>query len=129
MPGYSPLLPLQTDPDDGIALTKTYQEVARQNFKMLVLTIPGEKVMDPDFGVGIKKFLFENAGIELNSSLITRVREQTKKYLPYIEIINIDIGDPERSPLNTDRNILSVKINYFVKPLDLQDVLELLFDF
>ena len=78
---------------------------------------------------GIKKFLFENAGIELNSSLITRVREQTKKYLPYIEIINIDIGDPERSPLNTDRNILSVKINYFVKPLDLQDVLELLFDF
>ena len=28
----------------------------KQNLKMLILTNPGERVMDPEFGVGIKQF-------------------------------------------------------------------------
>ena len=42
-----------------IALTKTMMEVIKQNFKNLVLTNPGERVMLTDFGVGIRRFLFE----------------------------------------------------------------------
>ena len=129
MPGYSPLLPLTTDPDDGIALTKTYQQVANQNLKMLVLTIPGERVMEPDFGVGLKKYLFENAGPELNSSIRQKILEQVNKYLPYIEILGIDLNDSPSSAAARDHNILSVGIRYFVKPLDLEDVLEVSLDF
>ena len=129
MPGYSPLLPLQLDPDTGIGLTKSYKEVASQNLKMLVLTIPGERVMEPDFGVGLRKYLFENAGVELNSSIRNKILEQVDKYLPYLEITDIEIGDTETAPQDIDRNILSVSIRYFIKPLDLEDVLELLLDF
>ena len=125
MSGYSPLLPLQTDPVDGVALTKTYQQVSKQNLKMLILTIPGEKVMDPEFGVGLKTFLFKNAGPSLSTSLKTKINEQVSKYLPYIQINNIQIGDASTSPENIDNNILSIGISFFIKPLDLEDILEI----
>ena len=129
MPGYSPLLPLEIDPDDGIALTKTYKEVAQQNLKMLVLTNPGEKVMDPEFGVGIKTYLFEAPSPALSSIIKTKINEQVNKYLSYIQITDITIGDVLTTPDNIDNNLLSMKISYFIKPLDLQDSLEVLLDF
>jgi len=58
--GLSVKLPLYLDPDDGIGLNKTYRESVKQNFLNLLLTIPGERVMIPRFGVGLKRFLFEN---------------------------------------------------------------------
>ena len=60
MAGISPKLPLVTDPADGpYLLTKTVAEATKQNLKNLILTQPGERVMDPFFGVGIRSFLFE----------------------------------------------------------------------
>lgn len=129
MAGYSPLLPLEIDPDDGISLTKTYKQVASQNLKMLVMTNPGEKVMSPEFGVGIKRYLFETPSPTLSSAIKTKINEQVNKYLSYIQINDIIVGDTITTPDNIDNNLLSVKINYFIKPLDLHDTLEVLIDF
>ena len=54
--GLSPKLPVSTDPIDGYALNKTYAEVVTQNLKNLILTAPGERMMDVDFGVGIRNY-------------------------------------------------------------------------
>ena len=59
MPGFSPILPLKLNNGDGFALTQTYQDVARQNLKTLILTNPGERIMNPYFGVGLKRRLFD----------------------------------------------------------------------
>ena len=57
MYGISPKLPVTVDDLDGhYALTKTIREAIKQNFKNLMFTIPGEKVMDIDFGVGLKRY-------------------------------------------------------------------------
>ena len=53
-------LPLTQDSADGWTLLYSVRRTLRQNFKMLILTNPGERVMIPDFGVGISKYLFEN---------------------------------------------------------------------
>ena len=50
--GLSPKLPMSLHPADGYRLTKTYKEMVKQNIKMLILTCPGERMMDPLFGVG-----------------------------------------------------------------------------
>ena len=51
--GLAVKLPLFYDPVDGpYTLLKTMREVGAQNLKMLVLTNPGERIMNPDFGVG-----------------------------------------------------------------------------
>jgi phage baseplate assembly protein W len=59
MAGLSPKLPLAPDNQDGYALNRTYFEMVQQNLKHIILTNPGERIMDPLFGVGIKKYLFE----------------------------------------------------------------------
>ena len=54
MAGISPKLPISKNKEDGYTLTKTYLESTQQNLKNLLLTVPGERMMDPDFGVGMK---------------------------------------------------------------------------
>ena len=60
MSGISPKLPLYIDPVDGIALNKTLKQMTRQNLKMIILTSPGERIMYPKFGVGLRRYLFMN---------------------------------------------------------------------
>ena len=60
MNGIGPKLPLQRDDIDGAyTLIDVYAEEIKQNFKNLLLTSPGERMMNPDFGVGLRNFLFE----------------------------------------------------------------------
>ena len=60
MASYGVALPLPYDSGDGFTMLKHIKRVAKQNFKMLILTVPGERVMEPKFGVGLKRYLFEN---------------------------------------------------------------------
>ena len=83
MASYAVKLPLAQDSADGYAMIKRLKTLVKQNLKMLILTNPGERVMEPDYGVGIRQFLFENFG--RNISLISfhqnikRVNETIKE--------------------------------------------------
>ena len=90
MAGLSPKLPLSKDPDDGYTLNKTLKELARQNLKMLILTSPGERIMIPQFGVGLRHYLFENATDEVLSELRFKIIDQARIYLPYITINSVN---------------------------------------
>ena len=57
--GLAPGIPFVTDSRDGIKLIKDYIDLVNQNLTMLLLTSPGERIMDPYFGVGMKQFIFE----------------------------------------------------------------------
>ena len=119
MAGRSPKLPLGRDPQDGYALNKTIRQVARQNLKMLVLTSPGERIMLPEFGVGIRHYLFENATDEAFLTLRSRIIEQARIYLPYITINSVEFqreiptGMSSVEPSSTS-NYLNLVINYSI---------------
>ena len=124
--GLSPKLPLQLDPNDGYGLNKTYIEMVSQNLKMLILTAPGERVMDPEFGVGIRNYLFE-----MNSSLTyeeidRRINNQVNKYMPFLDVRTV-ILDPDDIK-DGNPNLVKVQIKYFIKPLQIFDVVEILFE-
>jgi len=125
--GVSVKLPLQTDANDGpFQLNKSAFESVKQNFKMLLLTEQGEKVMDPKFGVGLRGFLFQNFSFETSSNIRRRIIEQTAIYLPFIRIITININDSEIEDGDTiDANELRVSIEYEIEPLNLLDKLDL----
>ena len=75
--GISPKLPLTYSKTDGpYLLNKNLKETVKQNFKMLVLTSPGERVMVPDFGVGINSFLFEAMDDSTYSQVVQKIQEQ-----------------------------------------------------
>jgi len=117
MPGLSPKLPLRRDFEDGFMLTKNFLELASQNLKNVVLTSPGERVMDPEFGVGIRRFLFRNDISSVKGEIRGRIKTQVRKYLPYLDIISVDIS-------NLDTNsVMHVKISYKITPLSMGDTL------
>ena len=55
--GITPKLPIALDEVDGIKLIKNFPDLVEQNLKNLILTMPGERIMDPLFGVGLPSTL------------------------------------------------------------------------
>lgn len=123
MQGYSPKLPLMFDKgEDGVyGLNKSLNETIRQNFRMLLLTNPGERIMDSDFGVGIRRFLFEQDTLGLREQLNSRIMQQVKKYISYIQIESIDLSPPGENEQNT----MFISIRYSVPSLNLKDELNI----
>ena len=116
--GISVKIPFFYDEGDGpYGLNKTLPEAVKQNFKHLVLTTPGEKPIDPEFGVGVYRLLFENATGEIIGDLEGRIIEQANKYMPFVDVINVS-G-------NFFENRLDLSIKYFIKPLGMSEVLSL----
>ena len=124
MAGLSPKLPLVRDPHAGYALTKNLKQVAAQNFKMLILTNPGERIMDVNFGVGILGYLFENNNQQTYDQIRSKIEEQPSRYLPYIQIRDITFSSS--NIVNTDpSDSIVLRIVYFIKPLMTTEILEL----
>ena len=91
MASIAPKLPLTIDSVDGYTSIKRLKSLIKQNFKMIILTNPGERVMQPKFGVGIKKYLFEMADESVFSEADSLIREQVAIYLPYVKIKNVQL--------------------------------------
>tara|TARA_R110002051_G_scaffold280740_1_gene342402 strand:+ start:92 stop:475 length:384 start_codon:yes stop_codon:yes gene_type:complete len=121
MSGFSPALPFRRDAMNGFQLTQTMLEVVSQNLKNLILTNPGERMMIPGFGVGIKTFLFEMNNDATHGNISSAISSQVKRYMPFIAIENIFFNvDEENSP-----DSLKIGLVYTIQPLDLIDSLEL----
>ncbi len=123
MQGFSPKLPLLHDKTgDGLyGLNKTLSDTVKQNLKMLILTNPGERIMDSNFGVGIRRFIFEQDTDQLRQKLSTRITEQITKYLNYVVISDIIISPPN----SNDENLLFLKIIYYVPAINIKDTLNI----
>ena len=76
--GWGPSLPITRSDEDGFKLTKEIKEQIKQNFKMLLLTIPGERTWDINFGIGLKKYLFEPNVESTHRTIALRIDEQVK---------------------------------------------------
>ena len=107
---YSVKIPLNDNLVTDQAYNRTILEVLRQNIKMILLTEPGERIMEPDFGVGMKKFLFEPLNTLTQSKIEERIKEQFKSYLAGLVIENIFI-----EPLQ-DNNRYNLKIAFSYAP-------------
>ena len=127
MAGLTPKLPLILGTEDGTyQLIKTYKNLVRQNFKNLLMTSPGERMMDPHFGIGIRNFLFENDGPLLYSSIRSEIDLQVEKYMPFIFIMDVRFVTPEMAgAYGMDNNFLSMQIQYSIGPLNSTDNLEI----
>jgi hypothetical protein len=112
-------LPLTKNDIDGFTMLKRIATTAKQNLKMLLLTIPGERVMDPDYGVGMKKYLFHNFSGDTYSEIDTKIREQIAIYMPAIQINEIRFSSAEQ-----DANKLAVSISYYLPGISVSDLLQ-----
>ena len=126
--GLSPKVPLILDDADGYALNKTHKEMIKQNLKMLMLTIPGERIMEPNFGVGLITYLFEQDTVATYSAIETKIAEQIDLYMPFVDIVELNFYDANMIP-ELNANYLHIRLEYFIKPLEELDAVDLDFDF
>jgi len=119
MASIGPKLPLTLDSGDGYTSIKTLKAMIKQNFKMLILTNPGERVMDPEFGVGIRQFLFENFESDVYARIDEKIREQVNIYLPVVVISNLEFGRR-----GIDDNTLAIRVEYSIPDISVIDLLE-----
>jgi phage baseplate assembly protein W len=123
MPKLGPKLPLIRHESHGCyGLIEKYSDMVKQHVKMIVLTSPGEKMMNPSYGVGIKRFLFQNNSNSLVESRIrSEIQSQMNKYMSYVDVLDIQISQEKQN-----QNRYNIRLFYKVKPLNIniqQDLL------
>jgi hypothetical protein len=86
---------------------------------MLVMTNPGERVMEPTFGVGLQGYLFENFTSSTYAEINEKIKQQAKLYIPVIKILRVSFNDAD-----IDRNTLGISIVYAIPKIGMKDLLE-----
>jgi len=96
---------------DLIAL-KNENAIARA-VRNIVLTTPGEKFFDPDFGSSVSEILFENVDEITAVSIEDEIKSSLKNYEPRVELIDVNVD------ANFDENQFDVLISYRIVGIDI----------
>ena len=84
--------------------TETIKEQIKSNIVNLCLTEKGERIFLPDYGVGLKKLLFQN---NVDTSILNNnINQQINRYLPQVTLLNTFTDFVQ------DQNLLYIKIVY-----------------
>ena len=84
--------------------TESFKEQVKSNLINVLLTKAGERVNEPNFGVGLKNYLFENNIDTDNLNQI--IHDQIQIYIPQITLKETIVN------LLEDEHILNIKIVY-----------------
>ena len=98
-------LPLTQGGSSTFAQTKTIFEQAKYNIRNLLLTIPGERLGQPEFGSGLHEFVFEQMDVDFEDAIEASISNAIKTWLPYINIKNINFEQGKVSENQININI------------------------
>jgi phage baseplate assembly protein W len=93
-------------------MSSTTEEQAISNYINLLLTKNGERFMQPNFGVGLLYYIFEQNTDALKVILSTQIRDQTAIWMPYIKLIDVKINTYDNKL--GDENSVNIQIQFNV---------------
>jgi phage baseplate assembly protein W len=100
--------PMRVGPDGALRPVSDEEAVA-QSIRLILATSPGERVMRPDFGAGLDRFVFE----PINPGTLTRIRNRVTEALvdgePRIDVIGVVVTPDAGLPL------LTIEVRYVVR--------------
>jgi phage baseplate assembly protein W len=88
--------------------TYTTKDQIKSNLINLLLTDKGERVMNPNFGTNLKRFLFEGITNNNIETLKDNILSSILTYIYEITVTNIILVP------NTDNNLVSLTIEYYL---------------
>ena len=98
---------LRRDKFNDFAMTKNSLQQARHNLKNLLLTYPGERVGQPEFGSKLRELCFEQIDDNLPERIEEEVRKAISIWLPYINVTEVQTLNEEG-----DDNKIFVRVTY-----------------
>jgi uncharacterized protein len=100
--GVGVAFPVMTAPD-GRLDEAAYEEDIRQAIRIILGTNPGERLMRPEFGAGLRDFVFSPVSESTMTLVEYRVREALVDWEPRIEVLKVTVTtDGERNKLLID---------------------------
>jgi phage baseplate assembly protein W len=92
---------LQHSPRGGIAMVDGNDSV-RQAIFLLLSTVPGERVMRPDYGCLVHRLVFSPNDDTTAGLAIHYVRQAIKRWEPRVEVLKVDATRSPESPEQLD---------------------------
>ena len=122
MPLYGPKWPLSQGNHDTFELYDDVKQQISFYLKNLLLTSPGENLSDQNYGVGLRRYMFEQNLPSVRGIIASEISSQMTTYLPYLEVSDIQVGATAQE---IDSNTLKIRIVYSIPGDVVQEVFEL----
>ena len=122
MPLYGPVWPLKIGNHDTYEVYEDLKSQISFYLRNLILTSPGENISDANYGVGLKRFLFEQNTDYTRSLIGSTISTQISSYMPFISLEDVIV---EATSEDIDTNNLKIKILYTISGDPLMNTFEL----
>lgn len=116
---YAPKFPLRKKKNGTFQNVDDLKDLIKFHLINLILTNPGEKISDPEYGVGLRKYLFENFSSGASVEIRQAIEEGIRRYIPYI---NLDFVATEEL---MEQNELKISIHYIILDTSEKQLLEI----
>jgi phage baseplate assembly protein W len=101
--------PVSVDPGTGAVAMAEYEEDIRQAIRIILDTDPGERVMRPDFGAGLRALVFE----PINTHTLALARHRVERALvlwePRIDSVTVTVTAKAR------QGLIAIEVRYRVR--------------
>ena len=98
--------------DGYFKTTKTTIESVKNNIRLLLKTEKGERLFQPNLGLALKRFLFQQINEDTNILIENEIVDTFEKWLPFVEIRELDVNT---QPINSDRNQIKIKVTFNIR--------------
>ena len=97
---------------EGVLSRQEDDRLIKNDLLQLLLTVPGERVNRPDFGVNLRNFVFEDSTPQSLSILASEVKSAVLRQEPRVNLLDLQIiSDPDTNQIK-----ISLAFNLKIDP-------------
>jgi uncharacterized protein len=102
--------PPEFDPRSGRLIMVSDEQDIWESLQLILSTAPGERVMFPKFGCGIRRMVYDAANLTFLSQLKDIIAQALLHYEPriYLNDVTIDSAEPENG-------VLHIRLDYTIR--------------
>jgi phage baseplate assembly protein W len=90
----------------------TTKEAIKNNLINFFLTNPGDRYLNPEFGGGLRPFIFEQMSLNSLGGLKDSIQFKIKNFFPQVNVISLELSQTENTLiLNLYYEIINTNIN------------------
>jgi Bacteriophage baseplate protein W len=98
--------PIRPDPSTGRIPAAEGMALARQSIGQILDTEPGERIMLPAFGCGLRRYLMEPNTLTTRSAMERDIEDALNRWEPRIQLTNVAVT-PDKDP-----SLVWIEISY-----------------
>jgi Bacteriophage baseplate protein W len=100
-------------PVNGRLALASYETDIEQAIPIILLTEPGERPMLPEFGAGLRRFVFEPSSPVTYRAIEQAVQQALIDWEPRIDIDSVTV-----TPDDTEPNLLLIAVDFVIRATD-----------